>query len=264
MNNSPDFDPRSSYDQIADLYDADMGQNMPYDDVHYYVERAVEKPGSVLELGCGTGRITLPLLRAGLTVTGADISSGMLSVLRQRSECEADSSERSRLQLVQMDIRQWAIRGSFSTILCPYSLFTYLAESSDRRAFLRQVRQQLCNDGHLILDSFIPDSAIQCGVVMRDYRRALGNGRFLERSKIIGTTDQPQVNIIRRRYSVYKESGERIRTFTTVDRIHYLYPEQLRTLVEGNGFHVACTDWDYGTAMAEPAAHFVTLRCCPD
>jgi SAM-dependent methyltransferase len=263
MNKSSGFDLRFSYDQIADLYDYDMGQNLPYDDIRYYVERALEKPERVLELGCGTGRITLPLLRAGLAVTGTDISSGMLSVLRRKLECDATSSERSRVQLVQMDIRHWALRGSFSTVLCPYSLFTYLVESSDRRAFLCGVREQLRNDGHLILDSFIPDSSIKYGAVMRDYRRALGNGHFLERSKIIEPTGRPQVNIIRRAYSILGQSGETIHIFTTAERIRCFYPDQLRTLAEESGFDVVCTDWDYGTTTAESPARFVTLRCRP-
>jgi SAM-dependent methyltransferase len=260
MNDTSKFGPRISYDQIANVYDVDMGRNLAYDDVRYYVERALEQPDSVLELGCGTGRITMPLLRAGLAVTGVDVSSRMLSVFRRKLE-SAPYSERARLQLLQMDIRSWALRRNFSTILCPYSLLTYLVELSAQQSFLDQAGQHLCKDGQLILDAFIPDSTIQYRERIWDYRRPLGNGRFLERSRTIEPTDRPQINAIRRTYSIVAESGERIRTFTTAEHIHCFYPDQLRSLVEQSGFEVVCTDWDYGSETAESTARFVTLRC---
>src|ERR1051325_6993430 len=102
MTQNSNFDPRCSYDCIADIYDYDMGQNLSYDDIRYYVERALEKPESILELGCGTGRITLPLLRRGLSVTAVDISSGMLSAFQDKLRYEATST-RQRLRLVRMD-----------------------------------------------------------------------------------------------------------------------------------------------------------------
>jgi hypothetical protein len=60
--------PRSAYDLIAEYYDLDMGMNHPINDVNFYVNWATRSHGPVLELGCGTGRITLPLVQAGCPV----------------------------------------------------------------------------------------------------------------------------------------------------------------------------------------------------
>ncbi len=46
-----------SYDQIAEVYATDMGSNMPFDDIGYYLARCREEGGPALELGCGSGRI---------------------------------------------------------------------------------------------------------------------------------------------------------------------------------------------------------------
>ena len=261
MRNTAGIRPPNSYDVIADIYDTDMGQNIPFGDIGYYVARARERPQQILELGCGTGRITLPLLEAGLAVTAADVSAPMLSALRQKLAGAPALPETSSLHLVQMEIRQWALDGRFSTILCPYSLFTYLVESSEQREFLQQVRSQLKGDGHFILDLFLPNGTIQYGKPTWDYRRALGNGRLLERWKLIEPGPAPQVNLIRRHYRILTESGDTLRAFSTVDRIRYSYPEQMRALLGKSGFDVVAADWDYGTSPSQATARFVTFRC---
>ena len=247
-----------SYDQIADIYDDDMGQNMPFDDVGYYVACAREKPQGILELGCGTGRITLPLLKAGLNVTAADISPRMISYLRRK----LTQAEANRLQLVQMDIRRWALRGAFSTILCPYSLFTYLLSTQEQNEFLRQVRQHLFPNGHFILDLFIPSNTIQYGETILDYRRKLNDGSVLERWKLIEVDSQPhQVNIICRNYRVVDANGSELRNVSTKERIHYCYPGEAEALIRNSGLSVVATDWDYGATRSVNTARFVTFKC---
>src|SRR6188768_3402490 len=70
------------FDRFARFYDEDYRQ---YDeDVDAIVHLAQEMDGPVLELGCGTGRLLLPLVTAGLPVTGVDISSGLLTKARAK------------------------------------------------------------------------------------------------------------------------------------------------------------------------------------
>ncbi|HTD38656.1 MAG TPA: class I SAM-dependent methyltransferase, partial [Candidatus Limnocylindrales bacterium] len=73
MAERADADAAFSYDLIAEIYDDDMGRNVGDEDVAFYAQRCAGAGGPVLELGCGTGRITLPLVRAGNTVTGLDL-----------------------------------------------------------------------------------------------------------------------------------------------------------------------------------------------
>src|SRR5687767_13933184 len=74
---------RESYDQIATVYATDMGQSMAYDDVGYYLQLCRTRGGPTLELGCGTGRILLPLLKGGIDISGIDESQGMLAELQR-------------------------------------------------------------------------------------------------------------------------------------------------------------------------------------
>ena len=83
---------------VARLYD----QVVPYrdrPDVDFYVEAAKDSGGPVLEVGCGTGRILLPTARAGIPITGLDLSEYMLDVCR--GELEKESKEvQDRVSLI--------------------------------------------------------------------------------------------------------------------------------------------------------------------
>jgi SAM-dependent methyltransferase len=70
------------FDAWSEFYDAELAARDP-DDVGFYRERASAVDGPVLELGCGTGRITLELLADGVDAYGIDVSAEMLATLRE-------------------------------------------------------------------------------------------------------------------------------------------------------------------------------------
>ena len=68
----------------AELYD----HVVPYrerQDIGFFVDAAAESGGPVLEIGCGTGRVLIPTARAGIEITGLDMSTHMLAVCRQQA-----------------------------------------------------------------------------------------------------------------------------------------------------------------------------------
>jgi ubiquinone/menaquinone biosynthesis C-methylase UbiE len=69
------------YDRVADIYDLYVASDL---DIGFYVEEATKVQGKVLELMCGTGRVSLPLLEAGVDLTCVDASEGMLARLEER------------------------------------------------------------------------------------------------------------------------------------------------------------------------------------
>ena len=73
-----------STDDLARLYDLDLAEDPG--DVDLYLALAARAGGKVIELGCGTGRITVPLAAAGHDVTGVDIDPTMLARARARAE----------------------------------------------------------------------------------------------------------------------------------------------------------------------------------
>src|SRR5512136_1735449 len=90
------------YMSIAELYD----HVVPYReraDVGFFVEAAKGSGGPVLEVGCGTGRVLIPTARAGVEITGLDLSPHMLEVCRRKLKDEPEEV-RSRVRLVQGDM----------------------------------------------------------------------------------------------------------------------------------------------------------------
>ncbi len=80
----------------AHLYDLEPGDIFK-DDIAFYKEKAKESGGPILELGCGTGRVTIPLLEEGNEVWGLDLSADMLSQLRKKVADLPASVARSHL-----------------------------------------------------------------------------------------------------------------------------------------------------------------------
>ena len=142
------------YDFIADLYD----HVTPYReraDVAFFVEEAVKSGGPVLEVGCGTGRVLIPTARAGIEITGLDLSEHMLE--RCRANLPAESEEvRSRVTLVKADMRSFELGREFRLVTVPFRPFQHLTTVEDQLSCLASVRGHLPVGGRLILDLFNP------------------------------------------------------------------------------------------------------------
>ncbi len=142
------------YAFVADLYDhVQPYQERP--DVDFFVEEAIAAGGPVLEVGCGTGRILLPTARAGVSITGFDLSEHMLSVCRHRLAQEPPEIQ-DRVNLVQGDMRMFELGRWFSLITLPFRPFQHLTTVQDQLSCLRVLHRHLAPDGRLILDIFNP------------------------------------------------------------------------------------------------------------
>lgn len=229
-----------SYDLIAEFYDDDMGRNVGGEDVAFYVDRCADARGPVLELGCGTGRITLALVRAGNTVVGIDISAPMLERLRAKAGSLLAPAERARLAWDRADMAALDLGRRFARVICPYSAFTYLVDAERRARALAGVRAHLAADGLFILDVFVPDrriDALPADHVHLDYRRTLADGTVLERTKTIRRAE-PGVNVIARQYTFLDGGGTVLERVETVDRIRVYQPEELPRILESHGFEI--------------------------
>lgn len=139
----------------AELYDIDYSD---YDtgDKQYYVEEAVKCGKPMLELACGTGRITIPTAIAGIEVVGIDISEDMLAIAR-RKVAELDPEIAERITLLQGDMRSFQLNRKFDLITIPFRAFICLTTVEDQKSTLINVRNHLNPGGKLILNFFDPD-----------------------------------------------------------------------------------------------------------
>lgn len=144
------------FDETAEYYDRFYEQR-DMEDVPFYVEYATETEGPVLEVACGTGRVYLDLLEAGIDVDGFDGAPEMLSVLRDRA-AERDLEP----SVWAADMRTFEVDREYGLIIVPFRAFLHLLTIEDQRAALQQFHEALAPDGELIIAFFAPSFDVIC------------------------------------------------------------------------------------------------------
>ncbi|HXS17346.1 MAG TPA: class I SAM-dependent methyltransferase [Polyangiaceae bacterium] len=142
------------YEEVG-LYDLAFAQRK--NDVEFFVRSAKQLPvgSSILELGAGTGRVTLPLARAGYQVCAVDLAEPMLGRLKARLG-RAPKVIRERVRVKRGDVRKLALKQQFPLILATFNVVGHLETFLDFAAFLRTAKQHLTKDGRLLFDVPIP------------------------------------------------------------------------------------------------------------
>jgi SAM-dependent methyltransferase len=141
------------WDDYAPFYDWENAQTLARRDVPFWQRLAAAQEGRVLELGCGTGRLTVPVARAGTQVVGIDRSAPMLARARQRLR-----RSRARALLLRGDIRHlpFRTRAKFAMVMAPYGMLQSLTSERDLRATLTAVHGALRRGGLFAID-LVPD-----------------------------------------------------------------------------------------------------------
>ena len=146
---------RSGYDGfVAEFYDH-VGLHESRDDIAFYESMAAAAEGPVLELGCGTGRVLVPMLRAGAEACGLDGSRPMLTVCVEKLARQPEEI-RSRAHVMLSDMRQFTLKRHFALAVIPFRGFQHLTTVDDQLASLACIREHLLDGGRVVLDLFNP------------------------------------------------------------------------------------------------------------
>lgn len=156
-------------------------------DAAFYVEEArTSGSGGVLELGCGTGRILIPLARAGHRVTGVDASRAMLERCEAKLGAEPDDV-RERVRLQRADIRSLeGLDAIASLAIAPFRVVQHLTTIPDQVLFIAAVARHLAPGGRFVFDVFNPSFAMmvadRSAEVEDTPELRLPDGRWLRRT----------------------------------------------------------------------------------
>ncbi len=124
-------------------------------DLPFYLDLARASGGPVLEMGCGTGRVLLPIARAGIETHGVDVSVAMLDILRRKLESEP-REVRSRVTRREGDIRSARLGRKFPLVIMPFRPFQHMHTLDDQIAVLRTAACHLTDEGKFAFDVFYP------------------------------------------------------------------------------------------------------------
>ena len=132
-----------------DLYDALLPAGAH---VSFYADLARQQAGTVLELACGTGQLTIPIARQGLPAVGLDRSHAMLAAAKRRA-----AAMDVPVALVQGDMRRFALGRAFDLVFVARNSLLHLLSTADLLAALGAAGRHLSPDGVFAFDIFNPD-----------------------------------------------------------------------------------------------------------
>jgi ubiquinone/menaquinone biosynthesis C-methylase UbiE len=145
------------WDAYAPFYDWENAQTLGRRDVPFWVRVASRSEGPVLELGSGTGRVSLPLARAGVDLVGIDRSAPMLDRARRRIAKSRNQQLAGSLRFVRGDIRSLPFADeAFRMVLAPYGILQSLIRPRDLTATLASVARVIGAGGTFGID-LVPD-----------------------------------------------------------------------------------------------------------
>lgn len=233
------------YHQIARHYD--LLHSHLVDDIAFVEELAQEAHGPVLELGCGTGRLLLPLARLGHQVVGIDASESMLAIARAKLAGESDTV-RARASLRQSDISDVDLEDRFGLAIIAYNTAMHLGPPA-LAACLASVRRHMAPGGTLFIDvdnpAAIHDSE-QDGLLLLEravYDRESDEMVVLSVSSVGDGAQQTRDTVWL--VDVSAAEGGPIRRTVARSTLHYYFAHQLAQHLAAAGFTMLGQYGDY-------------------
>ncbi len=211
------------YDHLFSTYDDDM-------DFYFKIAETYCK-SKLLEIGCGTGRLSIPLSEKGYDVTGIDIS---LPMLDRAAEKLIQSS--GTAQFLPGDARTFELAAKFDLIIFPHNAFSHLRNLEDIESTLKQVRSHLTDDGVFVFDIFTP----YLEILLREPNTSYPVGSYLypEWDGEVTVTEKGTFDISTQiRDLVWTFSGPN-ESFERNLSLRIFFPQEIDAILKYNGFKI--------------------------
>ncbi len=237
--------PPNQYYRTAHLYDYD-NKELLEDDLPFYLSYAQKAGGPILEMACGTGRLTIPMAEKGFQIDGLDLSQPMLDVFRKKLQDKSDSIG-ERIRLIHADMANFQTDTRYNLIFIPFRSFQSLTREEDQRNCLACARRHLRPGGTFIIDVFRPYTQLDENWInlneQIDFKAQIDN-TLVQRSHIRKHIEIPE-QIIHVEFTYSVQEGQKApHKITEKLKLKYYYEEQLRTLLIESGF-VIREAWGY-------------------
>ncbi len=211
-------------------------------DQAFYLEQARNANGPILDLGCGSGRLMLPMIAAGCEVVGVDSSEEMLRRLRVALEDGTGRSQVVRSSFEDLDVHSLQnLHSGYSLIICTFNSFLHLMDQTSQIGFLTNVRSLLRDGGRFILDLVSPAShemflAAETDRELEHSYYDAAMGETVESWLTIRNEILLQTGSLDRDYVVTSNKGE-VRNPTSSVQYRWTYPTEMRLLLMLAGFN---------------------------
>jgi len=223
------------YDSIAPFYDVEHA--LFQEDLDMYLNYAELCGGAILELACGSGRVLLPLARAGYTVTGVDSSAEMLALARQQVR---QAGLDARCTLVQQDIRALQLGRKFRMAFIALGSFAHITTRKEQQQVLQGVRAHLGMGAFCIIDISNADARYMedaGGHVLHQGTWRREDGTILTHFVSPASAEDRHLLELTHFYDQHRQGGPVQRTVATT-HLYLFERSEMELLLEQAGFTV--------------------------
>lgn len=238
------------YNNLADyvdpiIYDQENSRFEP--DGPFFLEMARQIGGPVLDLGCGSGRVTIPLAQEGIDITGLDIVPGMLAQAKQKAAGLP-------IHWVEADGRAFQLERQFDFIFAAGCVFQHLLTRPDQETMLARIREHLTANGRFATALFFPHldqlAAVTEEQAWFSYTTIDGRGVDVSGTEYYDPLRQVKVETAIRRWT---DKDGHSTTLRAPLSLRYLFPQEAEALFHYNGFTTLSVygDWDRTPLTAE-------------
>ena len=211
-------------------------------DVRYYAALAGKARTPVLELGCGTGRVTLAMAEAGAEVVGVDAMQPMLARAKERL-AKSKRAVRERVRFVKGDLRTMRLRERFSLVVAPFNVLNHLYARKDFERAFATVRAHLAPKGRFVFDVIMPYPPNLARDPSRFYRAAdvklASDGKRYAYGESFQYDPATQVQLVT---MAFRDRADETNLFVMPLAHREIFPEELSMLLHYNGFDVVSRD----------------------
>jgi SAM-dependent methyltransferase len=216
------------------IYDANIydGMNTSLDDLEFYKRWLPKnKDARILELCCGTGRLTIPIAKDGFHITGVDYTTSMIEKAKVKA-----SKENLAIKFIEADIRTLDLPEKYDFIFIPFNSIHHLYKNKDLFKTLSVVKKHLKEGGLFLLDCFNPNIKfiIDGGKELKEVTKYMTpDGREILLKEIMKYEHKSQINRIEWHYSI---DGK----FDSIQKLdmRMFFPQELDTYLKWNGFTI--------------------------
>ena len=206
-------------------------------DIPFYEEETRKAGGHVLELACGTGRLTIPIAQSGVEIVGLDLSASMLA--HARTKAKAVGVE---IEFVEGDCRSFDLGRKFSLIFMAFNSMQHLHDHASLSALFANVRKHLAEGGRFVFDVFNPKVVILARPsgerrLEREYQDPDGKGTMAFEHSLT-YDDATQVSHIHCYFVRRGANGEEVEVREEQLHLRSFFPQELDLLVRSQGFEI--------------------------